>query len=79
MIGRLYFAAAPDGCVGIVESDYPFGTHTVSSSSGSEMPIIPENRGRVCVGPGGYNACTPYAPVPVESATWGNIEAQYGR
>jgi len=62
------------GCFEIVESVYPGGTCVVNCQSEVE-PVAESNWGRVCVGPGGINACD--AVVPVESATWGAIKSQY--
>jgi hypothetical protein len=75
-LGRMYFVVPASGCFSIVESSFPFGNHVVGP--GSEVtPVIPENWGRLCVGPGGYDACVPFAPVPVERSTWGNVKNQY--
>jgi hypothetical protein len=76
-IGRMIFAnTASQGCLSIIESDGPFGTHVANCDASDGPPIPPENRGRVCTGPGGYDACWP-ASTPVESATWGAIKSQY--
>jgi hypothetical protein len=74
-IGAMIYASPGDGCLDIIESGYPFGTH-VTDSGGGMTPIAPENRGRVCVGPGGYDACEP-AATPVEPTTWSNVKLQY--
>jgi hypothetical protein len=65
---------AGTGCLEVIESAYPDGTHAL----GPRMEVDPiglGRRGRVCVGPGGLNTCDPV--VPVESATWGAIKATY--
>jgi hypothetical protein len=71
----MHFSSAPEGCCEIVESSFAFGNHVVNSAL-QETPILPENWGAACVGPGGYDACDP-AGVPIESRTWGNIKTQY--
>lgn len=63
------------GCISVVESPYPWGTHVFGCQLEVD-PVIEANRGRVCVGPGGVNTCEP-APVPVEASTWGAIKEQY--
>jgi hypothetical protein len=75
-VGRLVFADATSGCLDIIESGYPFGNHTVQCT-GEPTPLSPDNVGRVCVGPGGYGACEPALPTPVEPATWGSIKSTY--
>ncbi len=76
-IGRLIFSSPQDGCLDIIESAYPYGTHVVDPYS-EVTPIPSENRGRICVGPGGYDACD-VAATPVEDVTWGRIKGQYRR
>ena len=75
-IGRMLFGSTPGGgCLSIIESGYPDGTHVLDCSL--VVTRVPqENRGRVCVGAGGYDACVP-ASTPVESVTWGAIKGQY--
>jgi hypothetical protein len=75
-IGRMIFASAGTGCLSIIESDLAFGTHVAECDGGDGAAIPPANRGRVCVGVGGYDACW-LASTPVESATWGAIKSQY--
>jgi hypothetical protein len=75
VVGRLHFAVLGAGCMDIVESAFPFGTHVMGPQYEPEA-IDPSNRGRVCVGPGGINTCEP-APVPVEASTWGAIKEQF--
>ncbi len=77
-VAYLVFAAVGTGCLGVEESDMQ-----VSGVVSCDWPAVltgvaPENRGRVCVGPGGHDACDPIT-TPVEQATWGNIKSQYGR
>lgn len=74
-VGRMHFASAPGGCLDIIESAFPHGTHVMSSWF-EITPISQENRGRICVGPGGHDACDP-AATPVDEATWGRIKSQY--
>jgi len=74
-IGRLHFAGAfAPGCITQVESTYPFFTHMVDCDGGTH-PIIEQNRGSICAGSPGVDACEPV--VPVEAATWGTIKSQY--
>jgi hypothetical protein len=75
-LGRMFFSSASSGCVTIVDSAFPYGTH-VQSSSWVVTQVIPENRARICVGPGGYTACSP--AVAVEPYTWGRIKDQFAR
>jgi hypothetical protein len=74
----LVFAAVGTGCLGVEESD--LGPSGVLSCPPLEVltSVAAENRGRVCVGPGGYDACDPVV-TPVRPTTWGNIRNQYGR
>jgi len=75
-IGRMIFGQpSVSGCLSIIESGYPFATHVLGCDQ-SVTPVPPANRGRVCAGPGGYDACWP-AATAVESATWGAIKGQY--
>jgi hypothetical protein len=62
------------GCLEIIESSFPFGTHVMGCDVSFEA-VAPENRGKICVGPGGMNTCEP--AFPVEAATWGGIKGQY--
>lgn len=74
-IGAMIFAMPGAGCLDIIESAYPYGTHVVHPGSVA-TPIPPENRGRVCAGPGGHTACEP-ASTPVEETSWARIKAHY--
>jgi len=62
------------GCLDIIESGYPDGTHIVTCS-GEIVPVTPPNRGRVCVGEGGVNTCE--SVVAVTPVTWGAIKSTY--
>jgi hypothetical protein len=62
------------GCFSIVESPWPGGTYVLDCQGQPEV-LPARNWGRVCVGPGGIDACDPASPV--ESVTWGSIKAQY--
>ncbi len=74
-IGQLFFSSAATGCLTIIDSDYPFGTHVVDPAT--EVTWIQEgNRGRICVGMDGWNSCEPEFR-PVESASWGQIRRQF--
>jgi hypothetical protein len=76
-VGRMIFGpASGGGCLSIIESAYPSGTVLLSCDPQELVPIRPENRGRVCAGPGGYDACWP-AATAVENSTWGAIKRQY--
>jgi hypothetical protein len=64
------------GCLSIID---PEGrTASVIDCNGEVTMLLDRNRGRICVGGGGYSACDP-APVPVDGTTWGQIKGQYGR
>jgi hypothetical protein len=78
-IGRMNFQSGPvpEGCMTIVDSAYPNGTHVVTWL-GDPTPVPPENRAIVCVGEGGRDACEP-AAVPVPGTTWGRIKQQLCR
>ena len=65
---------AGSGCFEIVDSIWPYGTHVLDCQMIPE-PVPKANRGRVCVGPGGINACA--SAVPVLPKTWGLIKSQY--
>jgi hypothetical protein len=76
VIGRMFFVAAT-GCIGQVESAFPFGTHAFDCENQID-PISPGDEarlGKVCVGPGGRDACD--RVVPVAPATWGHIKSTY--
>ncbi len=73
VIGSLQ-AVPGEGCLEIIESALPDGTHALSCSYEVD-PIAPANRARVCVGSGGLNTCE--SAVPVEPATWGTVKALY--
>ncbi len=77
VIGRMFFlGAGATGCLEIIESWWPGGTHVIDAAQGRTL-IPPGDRGRICVGPGGYDACEPMMSTPVESARWGAIKRQY--
>jgi hypothetical protein len=74
-IGMMIFGNTTTGCLDITESIYPFGTHVISGNF--EVTHIPAaNRGRICAGPGGYDACNP-ASTPARAETWGAIKSTY--
>jgi hypothetical protein len=82
VIGRMHFlvsttdgARSTQGCLTQVESAYPFGTHVVATSFDT-APVLPEHRGSICVGSGGFDACGPSATA-VDATTWGAIKASY--
>jgi len=77
VLGYLILTAGTHGCLGIEEHDMgTVGTAVLDCGVGPPTPVAPQNRGRICVGTGGYNACDPRAG-PVENSTWGNIKRQY--
>ena len=72
VIGILRYDAAPEGCLQIIDSAYPFGTHVVSQAT--EVTEIPDGqRGSICVGSGGCDACVSCIG-PVEETSWGRIK-----
>jgi hypothetical protein len=76
-IGQMIFTnTAGGGCLSAIQSGLVIGTHVVNCSVADFTRLRAENFGRVCAGPGGYDACWP-ASTPVESATWGAIKSQY--
>jgi hypothetical protein len=75
-IGIMVFNSIGTGCLTIIESSFPFGTHVINAAQDAE-PIGEQNRGKICADtPGGYSACTCVANA-VEGATWGQIKASY--
>jgi len=75
-VGLMSFEVGPDGCLAIVESSYPFGTHVVDPG-GAVAPVAEIGRGKICAGPGGVDACVIAGPVAVSS--WGRIKSAYRR
>jgi hypothetical protein len=74
-LGYLIFQVGAQGCLAIEE--HVLGTGVLDCNL--EFTAIPaRNRGRICVGPGGYDACDP-ALVPIEATTWARIKHQYSR
>jgi PKD repeat protein len=77
VIGRLLMITGSSGCLGQVQSTYPYGIHAVDCELG--LDLIPnfqqERLGRICVGSGGIDACAP--KIPVEATTWGQVKATY--
>jgi len=68
------WAVPGEGCLEIIESGHPGGTHVGSCQN--EIDLIPSmNRARVCVGESGLNTCE--SAVPVASTTWGAIKDTY--
>jgi hypothetical protein len=75
LIGGLSFGAAPDGCLQIIESSFPFGTHVVNTEGDPPETPVPEFlRGSVCATQPGYDACD---PSPVDPVSWGRIKQTY--
>ena len=76
-IGRMIFGPpSGEGCLSVIHPNHPFGVHVASCGGVNETSLPLENTGRVCAGPGGYDACVP-ASTAVESVTWGTIKGQY--
>jgi hypothetical protein len=78
-VGRLVFSAGT-GCVSQIESSFPNGIHLLDCEQQIDriLPDEPGQRarlGRVCVGPGGNDACG--VATSVAAATWGRIKATY--
>ena len=78
VMGRVGFDVGPAGCLRYVQPDNdPFGIHVLDCTL--EVDSIFDDGsprlGRVCVGPGGHDACSPVTPVA--GATWGAIKASY--
>jgi len=73
--GRLEMVPT-SGCLSIIDSPFPqFQTAVFDCQGAGSTRVSDSNRGRICVGPGGYDACN--SVVPVESLTWGRIKGQY--
>ena len=78
-IGWMKFISGT-GCVGQIESAYPMGTWAMDCQQQIDQ-IRPNEHGqaarlgRVCVGPGGHDACE--AATPVGATSWGAIKATY--
>ena len=74
-LGYLVFQVGTQGCLSIEEHE--LGTGVLDCNI--EMDPVPAgNRGRICVGPGGYDACDP-AATAVGGTTWARIKHQYVR
>ena len=67
--------SGPTGCLSQVQSSYPFGTHVLDCSLQVDQIREPARLGKICVGPGGYDAC--HTLNPVRPATWGQVKATY--
>ncbi len=75
-VGIFIFGSIGDGCLSIIESEYPDGNHIVGADQ-SVTAIRDVNEGKVCVNADGVNACE-CIQAAVEPATWGQIKASYG-
>ncbi len=75
-IGRMIFSAT-SGCLTQVASSYPFGTHVIDCGFEVDQAQPGEDYrlGKICVGGGGYAACT--GGGQIDRATWGGIKSQY--
>jgi hypothetical protein len=76
VVGRLHLTVTGAGCLSQVESTYPFGGHVVACG-GAIRAIDPVCRGTICAPEGGFDACSPCSPGPVEPSTWGRLKAAY--
>ena len=74
VVGRMIMLPQ-SGCMRVIES--AGNGAAVYGCDDAVFPVNEGNRGAVCVGAGGYDACDP-AQVPVEGTTWGRIKRQYG-
>jgi hypothetical protein len=75
-LGRMFFVPG-QGCIGQIQSSFPFGIHAFDCSDEIDR-ILPGDEarlGRVCVGPGGRDACE--RVVAIAATTWGLIKATY--
>lgn len=75
LVGYIFLATGTHGCLAIEESEVYFPSGVLDRNS-RVTPVARENRGTICVGEGGYDACDPMA-VPVEGVTWGGFKRQY--
>lgn len=75
-IGRMIFSATT-GCLKQVASSYPFGIHVIDCAFEVDQAQPGEDYrlGRICVGGGGYAACT--GGGQLQGVTWGGIKKQY--
>jgi PKD repeat protein len=77
VIGRLLMTSGASGCLGQVESSYPFGTCVLDCSQGVDpVPDRLSRLGKICVSNGGIDACAIVIPA-VQPATWGQVKATY--
>jgi hypothetical protein len=74
VVGRLQMVPS-SGCITVIERVGAFGTSVIDCELGM-WAVSEGNRGSVCVGIGGHDACEP-EPVPVERTTWGSVKSQY--
>jgi hypothetical protein len=75
LLGFIFLMAGTHGCLGIEESEVYFPSGVMDRNSRTTA-VAPGNRGRVCIGTGGHDACEPLT-VPVEETTWGQIKRLY--
>jgi hypothetical protein len=75
-MGSLRFTVGNTGCLAIVDSSYPFGTHVVGCDS-QPTEVAAAGWGQVCTDDQGVDTCD--AQEPVLPATWGHIKAGYRR
>jgi hypothetical protein len=75
-IGSMWFTVGNAGCLSIVDSTYPYGTHVIGCDL-TPATVHPDAWGAICVNEGGLDTCDPNQPVV--PATWGRIKAAYQR
>lgn len=75
VLGRMSFSTLTTGCMDVIEPFSPLRTSVLACDFSQVDPILQENRGRVCVGTGGVDACM--NAVPVSNSTWGRIKDSY--
>jgi len=77
VIGRLFFTPVSEGCIWQVQPAFPGGIFVLDPAQGIDQigDSEPHRLGKVCVGPGGHDACD--RPVAVDATTWGHIRSTF--
>jgi hypothetical protein len=77
VVGRIVFSVGQAGCLRFIEPPSPNGILVMDCQQNiDEITDLDSPRlGRVCVGPGGHDACD--SPLPVIGSTWGQIKRSY--
>ena len=78
-LGRMFFTSGT-GCIAQIESAFPYGTFALDCQQQVDRILVWEpgqtaRLGKICVGPGGQDACA--AVTAVSAVTWGRIKASY--